>query len=247
MKSQGWGLPALGSVCLQSLGCFHFTGLNETGALPLVNKHMTSAPRWPFAGHLSSDDISRKKFLCFIFLWNSLSWQALSCLPFSGQLQSGPVAPGAGIFSQTPYHLTTLLPVSSLQFLLCQMLQKTDPLYWISRPRFPDRGRMRSKIFFLFHQLYFLWMDIFLEPVEKEGGEKPTPKQTTLWSKTEYAGVFTSIRMDSMSTVATTELVWIESECNLSERRPVCRAGSGVRGSGWLQKSQGTLQQASDS
>ena len=60
-------------------------------------------------------------------------------------------------------------------------------------------------------------MDIFLEPVEKEGGEKPTPKQKTPWSKTENAGVFTSTRIDRMSAVATTELVWIESECNVSE------------------------------
>lgn len=37
---------------------------------------------------------------------------------------------------------------------MCQMLQKTDPLYWISRPQFPDHGRMKTK-FCIFRHLYF--------------------------------------------------------------------------------------------
>lgn len=191
--------------------------------------------------------LPQKTFSYFIFLWNSLPWQALSCLLFSGQLQSGPVAPDAGIWlSQTPYHLTMLLPLSSLQFLYVPDASENRSFVLNFQTTVP-RLRKDEDQNILFHQLHFWWMDIFLEPVEKEGGEKPTPKQTTPWSNTENAGVFTSTRMDRMSTVATTELVWIESECNISERRPVCRAGSGVRGLGWLEKSQSTLQQASDS
>lgn len=191
--------------------------------------------------------LPQKTFSYFIFLWDCLPWQALSCLPISGQIQSGPVAPDAGIWlSQTPYHLTILLPLSSLQFLYVPDASENRSFVLNFQTTVP-RLRKDEDQNIIFHQLYFLWMDIFLEPVEKEGGEKPTPKQTTPWPNTENAGVFTSTRMDRMSTVATTELVWIESECNISERRAVCRAGSGVRGPGLLEKSQSTLRQASDS
>lgn len=52
--------------------------------------------------------------------------------------------------------------------------------------------------------------------------------------------------MDRMSTVATTELDCIESECNFSERMPDCRGERGVKGLGKLEKPTVILQQASN-
>lgn len=98
------------------------------------------------------------------------------------------------------------------------------------------------------YSVIFIFVHIFLEQVKKEGEEKPTPKQTTSWSKyREFQESSRSGEWDRMSAVATTELVWIDSESNLSERTPNCQGERGVQGLGDLGKPTGILSQVLNS
>lgn len=68
-------------------------------------------------------------------------------------------------------------PSSLDNFCLCQMLQKTDPLYRISRPQFPDCGRMRT-IFFFYSISSIFCGQIYFQNQLKRIGKKKTHSQT---------------------------------------------------------------------
>ena len=232
VKSQGWGL--------KSLGHFHCTGLNVTRTPAYaINKDVSLVSFWSFLGTQGLTTLLLEVIFIFYFplefsaLKLIQSIQGLTCLPFSRQLQSWSCGPWCRNLafpdSKALHHPPSPLVLTISACARCFRKQ-------IPCTEFPDHNSQTAEgwgpFFFFFHQLYFLWRDIFLEPVKKDREKKNPLPNKQLWSNTENAGVLTFSRMDRMSTVATTELVWIESECNVAERMPACRVERGLKGLG---------------
>lgn len=150
-------------VWLQRLGYFYCSWFNKIRILPYSVKQgyvISTSPVfcWVLKYENVSYSMPLEEIFMVLFSFDSVRWSCIVKNLFllvwaAPQRSCGPLVqefdfPRQQIPSPAPFLF------SLYSSCMCQMLQKTDLLYWISRPQFPDHGRMKTK-FCIFRHLYF--------------------------------------------------------------------------------------------